>query len=531
MRDLTFFTTNATKLAHARYIAEGHQVRIKGFRQRTYHAGYTEPRLFSRSAILEASYDSARKQLIKAGFSEHRHPFVLEDTSVRIDALSTAERDVPGVDIKYWMQDQTFDELDAELRARANLRSAIVRSDVLLHVPRAFSSAWNVDTDYIVFMGEQHGKIVECEVNFETNLVFPWLDNRTFNKWFQPDGCDGPLGSLPIGTADKVDFRRKSFEKLFAFLKEHRYLSTEHVQMELPLESRPSIMLCGYTCAGKTTASQHLARKLGYLHVEASDFMHLSYFYRHGYRGRISIGDFAEEALTQKPTIAAEKVVEYLMEYLSEPIVISGFRASEEIAYVNENLSTQGKRFITRFIHANERARFERMRARARPGDDLTIEDFRGRDRQQERMGLERIKGEPGVELLTNDGVLGAYLAQIDQLTGATESDEINVSAGLGEVIRISEIGLEQAILIALLSVWKDNESREFYTTTEISRLIASVFRGAPMKHKDNVSRYFNQDYYAYYDISSEDGRTTRKYRLSNTGYGMAVRALRLALK
>ena len=29
MRELTFFTTNQTKLAHARYIAEGRQIRIK----------------------------------------------------------------------------------------------------------------------------------------------------------------------------------------------------------------------------------------------------------------------------------------------------------------------------------------------------------------------------------------------------------------------------------------------------------------------------------------------------------------------
>jgi hypothetical protein len=91
MRELTVFTTNQTKLAHARYIAEGRQIRIKGFRQRTYHADYIEPRLASRQDILRASYESAKAQLTKAGFSEASHPFVLEDTSVRIDALSTAQ--------------------------------------------------------------------------------------------------------------------------------------------------------------------------------------------------------------------------------------------------------------------------------------------------------------------------------------------------------------------------------------------------------------------------------------------------------
>jgi len=530
MRELTFFTTNATKLAHARYIAEGRQVRVKGFRQRTYHAGYIEPRLFSREEILKASYDSAKQQIIKAGYSEHSHPFVLEDTSVRIDALSTPEHEVPGVDIKYWMQGRTFDELDSMLRAAKNLREATVRSDVLLHVPELFRAAWGVDAEYIVFAGEQRGTIIEAEIAFEPNLIFPWLDNQSFNKWFQPDGCEGPFGSLPIEVADKVDFRRKSFEQLFTFLEKHRYITSKLTQMELSLEKKPNIALCGYTCSGKTTASQHLARKFGYLHVEASDFMYLSYFYRHGYRGRISIGDFAERALAQKPTIAAEKVAEYLLENLSEPIVISGFRAPEEIAYITKNLATYGKQFEIIFVQADEGTRYERMSARARPGDDLTIDKFRNRDSQQERMGLERINVSSGVQHFANNDTLVVYLADIERLVGSHGEDEIDVKAGLDDLHRISDVGLQDAILIALLYVWREDESRAYYTTTEIAKLIAIVFKNIREKHKDNVSRYFNQDYYAFYDISS-DARSIRRYRLSNTGYGMAIRTLRSLLK
>src|ERR1700693_1157199 len=153
MRELTFFTTNQTKLAHARYIAEGYQIRIKGFRQRTYHADYIEPRLMSREAIWEASYRSAISQMLKAGFSGSSHPFILEDTSVRIDALS-GDEDVPGVDIKYWMQASTFESLDRMLRAGGNVRGATVRSDVLLHIPSSFRAAWGVDREFIIFTGE-----------------------------------------------------------------------------------------------------------------------------------------------------------------------------------------------------------------------------------------------------------------------------------------------------------------------------------------------------------------------------------------
>ena len=49
--ELTFFTTNQTKLAHARYVAEERQIRIKGFRQRTVSCGLcrTPPSLTRRN--------------------------------------------------------------------------------------------------------------------------------------------------------------------------------------------------------------------------------------------------------------------------------------------------------------------------------------------------------------------------------------------------------------------------------------------------------------------------------------------------
>ena len=98
---------------------------------------------------------------------------------------------------------------------------------------------------------------------------------------------------------------------LFNFLDGRRYFARPATQLNFQLDQRTNLILCGYTCSGKTTASQHLARRFGYLHIEASDFMHLSYYYRHGFRSVTTIDDFAESALAQQPTIAAEKVVEY----------------------------------------------------------------------------------------------------------------------------------------------------------------------------------------------------------------------------
>ncbi|MBA4222776.1 MAG: hypothetical protein C0458_18770 [Methylobacterium sp.] len=530
MRELTFFTSNQTKLAHARYLAEGRRVRIKGFRQRTYHAGYVEPRLSSRDEILTGSYESAKAQLAKAGFSEASHPFILEDTSVRIEALSHDGVEVPGVDVKFWMEEQTFARLDAALRRAGNDRRAVVRSDVLLHVPSAFRRVWRVDQPFLIFTGEQQGSIVEAEHRFDANQLCPWLDNRSFNKWFVPDGHTLPFGALPIGDAYEVDFRRKSFGPLFDFFESRGFFDVPMTQLQLNFDDRPNIILSGYTCSGKTTASQRLARKFGYLHVEASDFMHLSYYYRHGYRDVSSIGDFAEQALTQMPTIAAEKVIEYMQDHISDPIVISGFRSPLEVELLRQAMKRHGRTSTERFVIANEEVRYARLQARARPGDNLTLDQFRERDCQQRRMGLDMISDLPDMLTIRNEGSVDAYLQQVDELAGGGSGLDLDIPKAISALDRVREVALQEAILIALLTVWENKESRKFYTTTDIAALISSVFRLIQPKHKDNVSRYFNQDFYAYYEISSTPNRGTRRYRLSNTGYGIAIKSLREVL-
>lgn len=532
MKELTFFTSNSTKLAHARYIAERHPVRIKGFRQRTYHANYDEPRLPSRTALLEASYRSALRQCAKAGLSTDNHPFILEDTSVTIDALSDDGNEVPGLEIKYWMQSQTFSNLDTLLRSLGDQRSATVRSDILLHVPKTLRASWQIPDDYLIFVGIQKGRITDTEIKFESNWVYPWLDNKSFNKWFVPIGHAIPFGMLPIDEADGVDFRRKAFDQLFEFLCERHFLVAEPKQFEFSLDRKSNLIMSGYTCAGKTTASQHLARKFGYLHVEASDFMYLNYYYRHGYRGAISIGDFAEDALAQKPEIAAEKVAEYIADNLGSPVVVSGFRSLREVEYLKEAMTTFGKSFDVLFVNSGEAVRYKRLVSRKRPGDDISLDEFRRRDEQQRRMGLAQIVDSQGTAVLKNDASLPEHLEAVDILVGSDLPDNIVVAIALAQLIDVKEVKLEDSILIALLKAWAEgDENRPFFSTTQISRMIQTTFVSAPPKHKDNVSRYFNQDFYAYYEIGGEPSHSKRRYRLSNTGYGMAIRSLRSLLK
>lgn len=526
MLDLTFFTSNPVKLAHARFLAEGRPLRINGFRERTYHATYNEPRLSSRDELLRASYLSAVEQTKKAGLLTSRHFFILEDTSVRIDALSRVGHEVPGLDVKYWMRKATFKSLDASIRKAGGDRSATVRSDIVLHIPPEYRERWRIDSDYLVFVGEQKGSIVEHETSFETNLVFPWLDNTSFNKWFVPEGADAPAGQLPIDVAQKLDFRQKSFGRLFDFLSSKQLLVSPNVQTVLPLGSERNFIVCGYTCAGKTTASQYLARYYDYLHVEASDFMHLAYHIRHDAQGDIPIGDFAEKALAAKPEIAAEKIAEYLGEDPLAPTVISGFRSPEEVTWLTKHFVDQGKQFRVIFIDSPEAKRFDRMNARNRGGDVRTIEQFKERDEQQRRMGLDKICAAADTVWI-NDSTQDAYFTRLDEASDRPKLPEPDVDTWLAELQGVRAVKLEDAILVALLSKWSDDETRAYFTTAEIARIANDLLSVSAKKHKDNVSRYFNQYFYAYYEIAIDGERGARRYRLSNTGYGKALRTLR----
>ena len=262
----------------------------------------------------------------------------------------------------------TFEKLDSLLKSAGNDRRACVRSDVLLHIPEDLRKLWGTSEQYLVFEGEQTGTVIEEEVSFETNMVFPWLDNRTFNRWFSPADAAKPLGSMEIGEANRYDFRRISFGRAFKFLESKGILRKDLIQPMLPLDSSTNFIISGYTCAGKTTAGQRLANQFGYRHIEASDFMYLNYYLRHGYRANVRIADFAERALEARPEIVAEKVAEYLSSNWSSPIVVSGFRNIEEVIWLKKKSSDFGKQFKLVFVRADEMIRFQRLNDRRRQG-------------------------------------------------------------------------------------------------------------------------------------------------------------------
>ena len=132
MTDITFITSNLTKLAHARYLCKNYQVNILHYKKFFYGVGYEEPRIYDRKQLLAESFKDAVARWKKNVTERDNRLFFIEDTSVKIDALSESENEVPGVDVKYWMRKINFNLLDQELRKKGNNRKCSVTSHVML---------------------------------------------------------------------------------------------------------------------------------------------------------------------------------------------------------------------------------------------------------------------------------------------------------------------------------------------------------------------------------------------------------------
>ncbi len=508
MLEIIFFTSSLIKLAHARYLCRDYDVQITGFREKTFGANYDEPRIYDRDQLIELSYQDALKRWEKSTTSVN-NMFFIEDTSVVIEALST-EQETPGLDVKYWMAETNFTILDGQLKVSGNNRLATVRSDVVLHLSKKLRSAAQ-DKNYLCFTSSIAGNIVEQEQVFHTNLMYPWLDNKTFNKWFVPNGCSKPISMLPIAEADQHDFRAQAFRNMLAFLEQHQIIGRRtEPAMQKNLEiGDPLFIICGPSCSGKTTLAEYLAERYGYYHIEASDFMYLSYYQRHGTDSSVKIGDFAEQALHDQPGIVAEHILRNIEENKARAVVVTGFRSPLEVEWF-QRYYLDGYPIVIVYVTADTALRFERSVSRQRDGEANNRETFDRRDAQQAAMGLEELERRFLLDRIENNDGLEDFFNSFE--TRYIHNQQHSYMADKSGYLTVGK--LESLILLALLDKWS---SREYFTTTEIAHLLNQSLDGKP-KSKNNISRYFNQRFYPYFEIKLFDGK--RKYKLSNTGYG-----------
>ena len=151
MTDITFITSNQTKLAHARYLCRDYNVNILHYKKLFYGKGYEEPRVDDRTLLLTESFNNAVSRWKKHFSGNNGRLFFIEDTSVKIDALSDEDNEIPGVDVKYWMQGMDFEKLDHELKNRGNNRKCSVSSHIMLFLTEDLKNKLKINDDYIIF--------------------------------------------------------------------------------------------------------------------------------------------------------------------------------------------------------------------------------------------------------------------------------------------------------------------------------------------------------------------------------------------
>lgn len=514
MIELVFFTSSRIKLEHAKYLCRNYSVRLTGFREKAFGANYNEPRIHDRKQLLELSYQDALKRWEK--LNNGKGFFIIEDTSVIIDTLSD-EREFPGLDIKYWMKEIDFISLDTQLKALGNNRRVTVRSDLILHLPPLWKE--KEDRSYYQFTSSTRGNIIDSERKFETNAVYPWLDNKTFNKWFVPEGHQYPISMLSIDEANKSDFRASAFKAMLEYLERHQEIhanintnSLTQINFDFDFDNK-LFVICGPSCAGKTVLAEYLAEKYGYIHIEASDYMYLSYYQRHGVSSNLKISDFAQQALKEKPEIVAEQIIRSIHRFEPMPFIITGFRSPEEFNWLIKNYS--GKLSVELvYINAEQETRYLRSTKRQREAEADSKSEFLLRDQQQGAMGLTKIKANYPKNIISNNKSLEHYYDSFEQ---RHKNGLLQVEFNLELLKQLKPLGqLEQKIIVTLA---ENHVNKSYFTTTEIAQLIN---QGADSKliSKNNVSRYFNQVFHPYYEIKLIDEK--RKYRLSNTGLGIA---------
>ena len=520
MLELIFFTTNKTKINHFRYLARNLDVSIKSFKELNYYASYNEPRIDDRRELLHLSYLSALSQWQKrqGKINEAANTFFFEDTSVTIHALSS-EKEFPGVNVKFWMRETSFEKLDAELRRLGNNRRATVRSDIIMHLPQRWKEALKTDDDYVWVHGSVDGEIVRNEELIDLNLMYPWLDDKSFNRWFVPSGSNVPISALPIEIADKFDFRARAFSQIVEFLKRLNFLSalTEQPALQLSLprftEIPTVLIVCGPSCAGKTTLASWLTDHYDIPHIEASDFMYRAFWERHGLGSQIKISDFAQLALSSQPDIVSSQILTHIKKKGLQHVVITGFRSPAEIFSFKEGLDRNLSCEVV-YLNANPEIRLQRAIVRNR--DNITVEKFWRRDTQEMRMGLPGIEAHCSNEKIQNNEELN-LLFRVFKKKYRIFLQMFKLAHGR---IRF-ESNLEPLIIMSMFDYVFEHK---WLTTTEITSAVNKKF--GQKKFKDNVSRYFNQTYHPYYDARlREEGLGHGKvieYMLSTTGVSEA---------
>lgn len=462
---VTFFTSSRQKFAQAATIFKmsGAQLSFRRHDERPYDEDYSG----DKERLLTEAVAEIRRREGDAAI------FFIEDTSIRIDALSRGT-DFPGLRAKEWFAGASHKETVASADS-AGSRACSVESCIALSLPGLLRP--------IFLYGVTTGQLVSELPGGAANLSTPWLDPRSFSGWFVPDGAARTLGEMSLEGSFAHDFRVKSLLLLLDRLEEmtvalnagpgsYRLLrqfedpditDLQPSMFELPewMEYRADqvIVVVGPTCSGKTTFGVQISHDRDCHFVDASSLVRRR---RQAKDLAKSIGDFASEILDREGFDMVAREIQQLYGASDTPLVVTGLRAIEEI----QHLRTIWPRLILVSLHAPQRVRYQRFVERA-SREELSFSEFQMRDAQQAELGLLPVADELADFIVDNTGSLDEFVAAARGIAGLP-------GGGMRGVTRVSSrLSPDESQLYRCLAVLR-REGRAL-TTQEISAALGGT--------------------------------------------------------
>lgn len=413
---VTFFTSSRAKFSQASTIFRMSGARL-AFRRHD-----EEP--------YEEDYSGGKEQLLAEAIKEIRRRegatamFFIEDTSIRIDALS-GDSDFPGLRAKEWFVNASH---EAILRSADELgtRGCSVESCIALSLPGLDRPSY--------FYGETTGNLISHLPPPDANLSTPWLDPTSFSGWFVPTGATRTLGEMSLEGSIAYDFRAKSLLSLLDRLEEltvalnigpasYRRLENSEFTAEVDLQptifdisewsvpkARQIILVVGPTCSGKTTFGVQISNDRVCDFVDASSLVRRR---RASSDADKSIGDFASEILDREGFDMVAREIAQLFRHTGLPLVVTGLRTIEEI----QHLRLVWPDLVLVSLHAPQRLRYQRFVERA-SREELTFTEFQQRDSQQEQLGLLPVADELADYIVDNVGTLDEFVMMARGIAG-----------------------------------------------------------------------------------------------------------------
>jgi inosine/xanthosine triphosphate pyrophosphatase family protein/shikimate kinase len=441
---ISFYTSSRAKFSQASTIFQMSGARL------TYRSQDEDP--------YYEDYTGTKESLLAGAIQEIRHragdasPFFIEDTSIKIDALSQYG-DYPGLRAKEWFAKTSFENLLANVDEIGNRRCS-VESCIGLALPGLVRP--------LFFYGETAGELVSSVPRASMNLNTPWLDPDSFSAWFTPDGANRTLAQMSFEESITYDFRSKSLlalidrlEELTIILnvgpaayrrREYDFSSDVGKSQEAlfdidPVSSHaPALLLVvGPTCAGKTTFGMQAMNDTDTTFVDASSLVRKR---RSEADTAQSLGDFALDLLEEEGYDMVARAIADSYLPLTRSLVVTGLRTIEEIELLRQLVPDL--RLVS--LRTPQKVRYERFIRRA-SREPLTYTEFQRRDIQQASLGLLPVADELADLILENVGRMEDFIAQIRWIIGVPGGSSRDVTQ-VGKRMPLASSQLYRSLII-----------------------------------------------------------------------------------